>query len=230
VYADLTQDRYQIISEIMLDNDYINSFHTRIGYTNYAHQEIELNQVATRFSNKSREARVDIFHHPWLDWRGALTLHYKSSDFSAEGLEAFTPPSETETWAIALIEERHFGNFLVQLGARVEDTKIDSFLNHEKTHLDDHGHEHEHHDNMLEAYRYSSSPYSLSTGVVWEFMAGYNMAVSLTHAERAPAASELFSYGAHLGSGLFEAGALFGIDQDDHGHIVLGAQEKKIEL
>lgn len=230
VYADLTQTRYQLISELMLDNAVINSLHIRAGYTDYSHHEIELDQVATSFTNKSREARVDIYHHPWLDWRGALTLHFKSSDFSAEGLEAFTPPSKTETWALALIEERHFGDVLVQLGARVEDTRIDSFLNTTKVHLDDHGHGHTDDGELLSPYRYESNPYSLSAGMVWEFTQGYNFAVSMTHAERAPAASEIFSYGAHLGSGLFEAGALFGIESDDHGHIILEAQDRDITL
>lgn len=225
VHADLEQDRIQLISELTLDNDFISAVNTRLGYTDYTHHEIELDVIATTFANESYEARVDVFHHPLRDWRGALTLHYKRSDFFAVGDEAFTPPSLTETWALALIEERHFGPLLVQLGGRIEQVEIsaDSFAvdvgRYDYTLLSNYAVDHQ------------SRPFSVSAGAVWEFTPGYNLGISITHAERTPSASELLSYGAHIGSGLYETGALLGIHQEAGGgfHFELQRQDVKLE-
>jgi len=225
VHADMEQDRVQIISELKLDNDFISAVNTRLGYTDYQHHEIELDTIATTFANESYEARVDIFHHPIMDWRGALTLHYKHSDFFAVGDEAFTPPSLTKTWALALIEERHFGPVLVQLGARVEQVDISAarFV----VDVDRYDH------TLLSNYAvdHQSTPFSLSAGAVWDFTPGYNLAVSITHAERTPSASELLSYGAHIGSGLYEVGALLGLHRHTDGsfHFELQHQDVKLE-
>ena len=80
--------------------------------------------MGTTFENDTLEGRVDILHHEVNGWRGGLSVHYKNSDFSAQGEEAFTPPSETEMFALAVMEEKHFGDVLVQLGARVDRVTI----------------------------------------------------------------------------------------------------------
>lgn len=224
VHADLEQDRVQLISELDFDHALISGINTRIGYTDYRHDEIEADEISTTFTNKSIDARIDVFHQPLADWRGALTLHYKRSDFSATGLEAFTPPSLTDTWALALIEERHFGPLLVQLGARIEHTDIsaDNFTA-DLARLD---------DSLLSVYQvdHSSTPFSLSGGVVWDFTDGYNLGASFTHAQRTPSAAELFSYGAHIGSGLFEGGALLTATATGDGGFALDLQRSDIEL
>jgi iron complex outermembrane receptor protein len=58
--------------------------------------------------------------------------------------------------------------------------------------------------------------------VVWDFAEDYNAALSLTHAQRAPSASELFSYGPHIGTGSFEVGALFWLHESEHSHFHYG--------
>lgn len=205
VHAELEQDRIQFISELALDHAIISGINTRFGYTDYRHDEIEAEQIGTTFTNESYEGRVDIFHQPLAEWRGALTLHYKRSDFSATGMEAFTPPSLTETWALALIEEKHFGPVLLQLGARIEQTDItaDNFVANLARYD----------DSLLSVYSvdHSSNPFSVSGGIVWDFTQGYNLGVSFTHAQRTPSAAELLSYGPHIGSGLFESGALLDV-------------------
>ncbi|HWV15786.1 MAG TPA: TonB-dependent receptor [Cellvibrio sp.] len=202
VHAELEQDRLQMASELHFDQAVISGINTRVGYTDYAHDEMEFNKVATTFTNKNYEARLDILHHPLADWRGAATLHYKRSDFSALGAEAFTPPSITENWALALLEERHFGELLLQLGGRAEQVNISA--DHFIVDL-----EQRYQGELLSVYDvdYAANPLSLSAGGVWGFAPGYNLALSLTHSQRAPSAAELLSFGPHIGSGLFEVGA-----------------------
>lgn len=231
VYADLKQDRVQLLSELSLDHNWFSALNTRFGFTDYEHSEIENGEVGTTFNNESQEARLDLFHHPIADWRGALSFHYKHADFSAVGEEAFTPPSDTSALAIALMEERHFGDVLVQLGARIEQVKTSA----DKMQVDLNAHHHEegeHHDEYLSVFSIDneSTPFSASAGFVWDFTAGYNLAFSYTHAERAPSAAELFSFGPHIGSGLYEVGALLQVVEDEPGEFHFDLTRADIEL
>ena len=232
VYADLKQDRVQFLSELSLDHQWFSALNTRFGFTDYEHSEIENGEIGTTFNNESQEARLDMFHHPIADWRGALSFHYKHADFSAIGEEAFTPPSDTSTLAIALIEERHFGDVLVQLGARIEEVTVSA--DNMRVDLNEHQHEDEedHHEEELTVLSIEddSTPFSASAGWVCDFTPGYNIAVSYTHAERSPSAAELFSFGPHLGSGLYEVGALLQVVEDEPGEFHFALQENDIEV
>jgi iron complex outermembrane receptor protein len=238
VFADLTQNRFQLLSELSFNNIVIKSLNTKVGYTDYRHTEVELGLVGTTFDNESLEARVELLHQDFLDWRGGLSVHYKQSDFTAVGEEAFTPPSETSSLGLAWVEERHFGDFLVQLGARIERTEVTAAkvrlpeLELVEPAHDDHGEDvhaghdsHGHNDHSAhETQSYTRNftvehvftPISLSAGLVWDFTDGYNLGLSLSHSERAPSASELLSFGPHIGTGSYEVGALFSL-HDEHG-------------
>jgi len=120
VYADLEQDRYQLQSELSIDSKWLRAINTRAAYTDYTHIEFENGEAGTTFSNQTSELRLDLLHQEWQHWKGGVNVHYKRSEVSAEGEEAFTPPSTAETIAIALMEERHIGDVLLQFGARAE--------------------------------------------------------------------------------------------------------------
>ena len=223
VFADLEQTKYQLLGEYNFTNDFLQSVHFRAGYTDYEHAEVEGGLVGTTFSNETEELRVDLLHKPMAGWRGGISLHYKGSDVFAQGEEAFTPPSEMEMFAVALMEERHFGDFLVQLGARAESVTLDasSVLLPE---LDAHEHDDEHEHEGSEFVRQFAvdqefTPISLSAGVVYTINESYNVGVSLSRSERAPSASELLSFGPHIGTRTYEIGALF--DLSEEGEFVL---------
>ncbi|ACE84696.1 TonB-dependent receptor [Cellvibrio japonicus] len=231
VYADLKQDRVQLISELNLDDPLFSAMNLRLGFTNYEHSEIEAGTPVTTFTNETREARWELFHHPLAEWRGAISFHAKHSDFSALGEEAFTPPSSTNTLALALMEERHFGSLLVQLGARIEQVKIeaDNFT----ADLNRHDHaEGEHGEEYLSVFSvdHKSTPFSASAGVVWDFTPGYNLGISYSHAERTPSAAELLSFGPHLGSGMYEVGALLRVLEDESGDYYFDLARADLEL
>jgi len=232
VYADLKQDRLQFISELTLDHDFFSATKTRFGFTDYEHSEVENGVIGTTFQNETAEARWELFHHPIAEWRGALSLHYKHSNFEAIGEEAFTPPSKTDTLALGLMEERHFGDWLVQLGARVEQVTISA--NDIQLDLNEHDHadEHNHSGEFIRVFDFDheSTPFSASAGVVWDFTRGYNIGLSLTHAERTPSAAELLAFGPHLGSGLYEVGAILQlIEEEDHFHFDLARTDLELE-
>jgi iron complex outermembrane receptor protein len=232
ILGDMQQNRYQIASRLYLEDSIFTEFNGTLSFTNYTHAEIEDGEEGTRFSNDSLEGRFELLHQPIMGWRGGLSLHYKDSDFEAIGEEAFTPPSNTQSIGLGLIEEQHFGDWLIQLGARVERVEIDvpalQFADielhseHEEEHdeHDEEHHEEEHHDEHgdlsdLSGFSTASyTPFSLSAGAVWDFKPGYNFGVSYVAAERAPSTAELYAFGPHIGTSTYELGALFKVEED----------------
>jgi iron complex outermembrane receptor protein len=246
VFADLKQTRVQLLSEFDLQNSFINQIKLRAGLTDYEHAEIEEGQAGTVFENRTQEFRIDALHQPFQEWRGGLSLHYKHSESSAVGEEAFTPPSDTSMLALALMEERHFGDVLLQLGGRIERVTLEANevllssieLHAEGEHEDEHEGDHDEHDDDHDdehggesfAFNENYTPISLSAGAVWSFAPEYNVGISVSHSERAPSAAELFSFGPHIGTGTYEVGALFELhEEDDETHIELSNMTIELE-
>lgn len=208
VFADLSQNRFQMLAEWDVDDAIFKQVASKFSYTDYQHKEIEHDVVGTVFKSNMLEARIDAFHQEYQGWKGAWTFHYKNTDFEAQGEEAFTPPSETESIAFAWLEEKHIDNVLFQLGARIEHISLnitDSLFNEEVA--------------GLAEEKYSFTPVSASIGLVWDYQSGYNLGMSAAVSQRAPSAAELFSFGPHIGTSTYEIGALYQAEyHDDHGH------------
>lgn len=243
VYADLTQTKWQLLGEYTVDSSLLQSVHFKAGTTDYTHSEIEGDAIGTEFSNQTDEVRVALLHQPIAHWHGGVSLHYKASEVFAQGEEAFTPPSDMDMFALAVMEERHFGDFLVQLGARVErvslaagNVLLPELDAHEHGEEDDHAHDdHDEHDHEESSYTRQFSvdqtftPVSFSAGAVYTLSNNYNVGLSLSHSQRAPSASELLSFGAHIGTGTYEVGALFELDPEEEGHFVLASSDIDLE-
>ncbi|MDO3386895.1 TonB-dependent receptor [Gilvimarinus sp. SDUM040013] len=220
VQAELEQDRVQLVSEYSFDDSPLSEARFRYGYTDYQHQEVEGDAIGTIFATELHEARLDLFHQPLAEWRGAVSLHGKREESWARGEEAFTPPATTESIAAAVMEERHFGDWLVQLGGRLELIQIDAT----DVLLDSEG------ERGVYRTEHEFTPYSLSAGTVWDFAEGYNLGLSVSHSQRSPSAAEALSFGPHIGAGTFEVGALFDIASNEHGDWVVNFSEQPLEL
>lgn len=239
VYADLVQNRVQVLSELHFDNSIIRAVNTRLAYTDYQHDEIEAGEVGTSFRNISQEVRLELLHRAWNHWLGGISLHFKNSHYQAIGEEAFTPPSETSMLALGWMEEKHFGPVLLQLGARIERVKIraDQVLlpvlevhSHDDEHADEDEHDEDHHHtDQVFGVEQTFTPYSLSAGLVWDFTPGYNLGVSVSRSERAPSAAELLSFGSHISTASYEVGALFEYDAD-HGAFEVSSRPIQLEV
>lgn len=227
VYADLSQTRVQVLGEVNLKHDWIKQIKLASGFTDYEHQEIEAGVTGTLFENQTQELKIDIIHNLISGWNGGISLHIKNSDVAAKGEEAFTPPNETQTFALAFMEEKHFGDVLLQFGARVEHVSLNAdnvllpnLAAHEHDEANDHDHGHEHEEtNVTRVFTVEQdfTPVSLSAGLVWDFAKEYNLGLSLSRSQRAPSASELLSFGPHIGTGTYEVGALFSLTDDGIG-------------
>lgn len=210
VYAHLEQDRWQGLVSYAFHDNWIESINLRLGYTDYTHSEIEDGAIGTTFSNETTEARFNV-EHQLGQWHGMIGYHYSESDYDAIGEEAFTPASITTTHALYLLEERTFGDVTVELGARLEDYEIKSDVD---------THQHSHDDEPASAdetvnYTQSFTNLSASAGAIWEYMPSHNLAVSLSHSERAPLSAELLSNGVHIATGTYELGLGYHIEGNE---------------
>lgn len=237
VMGDMEQDRIQLISEFNVNSQWLSAINTRYGYTDYTHSEIENGAVGTTFTNETHQFKTDLLLQEFNEWHGAVSFDYKTTEFSAVGAEAFTPPSDSDAFAVAFLQEKHFGDVLVQLGARVESVKLEAdelfFEEHHEEEHEEEGHaeehEEEHHDEVM-SYSETFNPVSISAGLVWDFAEGQNVGISLSRAERAPTAAEVFSNGPHIGTNSFEVGALFELHQEgDEAHFDVSNKELELE-
>ncbi|MBU3023468.1 TonB-dependent receptor [Aestuariibacter sp. A3R04] len=245
VYADLSQTKVQILGEYSFNHTLLQRVQFKAGHTSYEHAEIEQDVTGTLFENDTDELRVSLMHQPLAGWNGGVSLHYKTSDVAAVGEEAFTPPSTADMFAIGIMEEQRFGNVLVQLGARVERVTLDAANtllpaiaahDHDEEDDDDHDHDHDHDDEhsdettVTRVFDVSQefTPVSFSAGVVWDFTEGYNVGLSVSRAQRAPSASELLSFGPHIGTRTYEVGALFALTGDEES--ALGLSQQAVDL
>ncbi len=205
VFADLSQDRVQFVANWTNLGGFFTDLHWHNAYTDYQHSEIEDGAPGTTFKNDTLESRFWGEHKEINGWRGVLGLHYTDSDFAAEGDEAFTPSTQTDTLALFLVEERKIDNTLWQLGARVERTSHDP-------------------DEQFFSENPSATPdatdftaVSLSAGLVHQLSQYNSIAVNISHSERAPSAAEIYSNGLHIATSTFEIGAGYTIVPEEGG-------------
>ncbi|MFT5676244.1 MAG: iron complex outermembrane receptor protein [Paraglaciecola sp.] len=204
VFAQMKQDRFQSVLDWKNLSGWFTEAHWHNAYTDYQHSEIEDGEVGTTFENDSFESRLWAKHVPVNGWLGVVGLHYKNSDFSAVGEEAFTPSTESTSSALFVLEEKTVGDFLWQLGARLEHVSHNPdntfFTNSEV-------------DANFDDVSYTAN--SLSAGFVYQLNYGQSFAVNFAHSERAPSSAEIFSNGIHISTSTYEVGAGFDLVIDD---------------
>lgn len=203
VFVDLRSERFDLRGELRNPLPGIERVRLRGGFTDYRHDEIETGghghehdhdhggedhehegHGGTTFLNRGHDVRLEIEHAPLFGLRGVIGVQNSRSRFRTEGPEAFLPESVTRSTGLFLLESLEAGSVRLELGARQEWQAIRT----------EDGREAEH------------SPFSISWAGIWRFRPGYSAAVSLSRAQRAPAAQELFARGIHLATNTFEIG------------------------
>jgi iron complex outermembrane receptor protein len=151
----------------------------------YEHVELEGAQIGTRFLNDSTEARLEAVQNELFGWNGAVGLQYAERDFEAIGDEAFVPATNSLDNGIFIMQERSFGAFKAELGARHDRVNVEM-------------------TNGLSERRFYANSGSL--GLRWNASDVWHLSLNLDSAERAPTAEELFSEGAHIATTTYEIG------------------------
>lgn len=183
-FVKLRSERFDIRSEYSDPLPGFEKVRFRMAFTDYEHDEIEEDEVATTFRNKAHDIRFELTHKPLGGFRGVFGIQHSESDFSALGEEAFLPESETRNTALFLMETFEAGPVRFELAARQESQKIETTLGRETSHR----------------------PFSMSGAAVWDIGGNYSVALSLARSQRAPNVQELYARGVHLATNTYEIG------------------------
>ncbi len=195
VRLDLRQRRWDVHGELFDLTPLIHTARLQLGVADYRHDELEGDEIGTRFTNRAYEGRLEFLHNKIGAFEGAVGAQVSRSDFTADGEEAFVPPTITNNLAIFLYEEIARERVTWQLGARVERQEVKP-------------------DAGTGLAARSHTGASLSGGAVWKLDDTWSLAVSLNRSERAPNAQELYADGPHAGTGSYEIGdATLGLER-----------------
>lgn len=219
VRLDITKRRGEVRGSLVDPFPFFRTLNARFTYTDYKHLEIDGNEVGSTFKTNGVDSRLELVHQPSGRFEGSVGLQVFYKHLEVLGDEAFLQPTDTYQPAGFFFEEvRLFGDepqppaparpgpkdggkgalaggnldafrpsLRFQFGGRVEFNRvtIDS------------------RDPELTAIQPGDSdardfvPLSVSGGLVYEFARDTNVALTLSYAERAPTAEELYARGPH---------------------------------
>ncbi|TPE65221.1 TonB-dependent receptor, partial [Sandaracinobacter neustonicus] len=158
----------------------------RFGWADYQHNEIEsTGEVGTSFFSNALEGRAELVQAKRGGWRGASGVQFMSRRFEAVGEEATIPLNQTDRVGVFTAQEFDLGALNLEAGARVE------------------------HSDVRAASLGVSRGFNALSGSVGgsvPLAEGLRFSVSMAYTERAPAAEELFTNGAHAATRSFEIG------------------------
>lgn len=185
-YIDMTQTRLD--SQLVLQHPLssLETLRVRAGGSAYRHTEFEdAVTPGTRFRDNEQQLRVDAVHLPYAGFRGAFGMQLAHRDFQALGEEAYVPPTQSLQGALFVVESRDTRIGRIEAGARVEDKRYRV-------------------DGALANRRFT--PFSAALGLTTQAGPGRQVKLTLSHAERAPAAEELYAMGPHGATATWERG------------------------
>ncbi|MGS2724653.1 TonB-dependent receptor [Porticoccus sp. GXU_MW_L64] len=186
IRIDLEQTRYSLKAGVNNPWSSVEELSFSFAYNDYQHIELEGEETGTVFDNEGFEGRLELVHKPWGDWKGAVGLQFKQTDFAAVGDEAFVAPADISNYGLFWLEDLQRDDWHFELGLRAERQEIDS-------------------DTGVTA---SHTTTTASAASQWLFTDNQHLSFSLTRAERGPSVEELFSSDEvpHLATGVFESG------------------------
>ena len=185
VSIDLEQRRVDVDGELRFDRGVLDRLRVRFGVADYEHVELEGDEIGTRFLNDEWEARAELRHRPVGPLEGAIGFQFGRRDFEAIGEEAFTPPSESDLFAVFVYEEASSGPVRFQIGTRIESRTSRNVTSGEELDFDG---------------------VSFSGGVNVQPSDPVSIALSVSRSVKLPTPEELFSNGPHVATRSFELG------------------------
>lgn len=184
-WVNLKSERYEVRTEWADPFAGFSKIRAHASYTDYKHDEIEENSIATTFKSKGYDARVELVHHAVAGWEGVVGTQYNQQKLDITGEEALFSPADTKKWSLFALEHKQVGDFHFELGARADQQRI----NIDSTQKNN-----------------DARAFSGSAAVNWEFAPDYKLSLVGSHQQRLPLAQELYADGAHLATNTYERG------------------------
>ncbi|QBE66079.1 TonB-dependent receptor domain-containing protein [Pseudoduganella lutea] len=185
-YVKLDSERWDVRGEYRDPLAGFSKVRLRASFTDYRHDEIEGNEIATTFTSKAHDARLELEHKPVAGWRGVVGLQTTRRDFAALGEEAYVPATLTKKHAAFVTEEYRLDDWRFEAGLRHEWQDIDVAAQPERG--------------------TSARGTSLALGAVWKFAPRYSLRAAISRSHRLPGAEELYADGIHLATSTWEIG------------------------
>ncbi|MFT7245512.1 MAG: iron complex outermembrane receptor protein [Candidatus Azotimanducaceae bacterium] len=125
----LEQERYDLKADYHFDQSFISDVRFHLGYTDYEHSELEIEdgvtELGTRFLNKGFDSRISLTTRERGQWQGVWGLQVNATEFSATGEEAFIPKTDIQNTALFAVERWTSDRYTLELGGRVERAELD---------------------------------------------------------------------------------------------------------
>ncbi|UUS61309.1 MULTISPECIES: zinc piracy TonB-dependent receptor ZnuD [unclassified Acinetobacter] len=207
-WVDLKSERYDFRTELANPFAGFQKIRAHASYTDYQHDEIEGDTAATTFKSKGYDGRLELVHNPIADWEGVIGAQYNQQKLNISGEESLMNPNKTQKWSVFGLEHKQFGDFHVELGARVDQQKIQ--IDSAQKDYDDYG-------------------ISYSGAVNWAFAPNYKLSWVGSHQERLPLAQELYADGKHFATNTYERGNE-NLDVEKSNNLELGFHYEKDQL
>ncbi|MGH8053490.1 MAG: TonB-dependent receptor [Stenotrophomonas sp.] len=185
VRIDMVQNRFDMKAGIYNPVSFLKNINLRAGYTDYEHTELEGGTPSTRFTNRGIETRLEAVQQQIGGWDGAFGLQVSNGDFGAKGEEAFVPDTGTRSAGLFVLQEKKFGPFKLELGARHEQIKLDPTGDYQRRKFD---------------------ATNLSAAGIWTLNDAVDLRFGIDSSERAPTNEELYAAGAHIATRSLEIG------------------------
>ena len=197
VYIDLERQQWDAELQLVDPIDLFEVVRVRLGYTDYAHAEIEDGVAETEFNREAWELRAEGGHGVFGVFdQGVIGLQVNHSDYAPSS--EFMEPSTTQSQAFFLNEHIHADVMHYEFGARLERQTIDT---------DGDGSD------------YQDWATSLAASAIWDIDAANTLALSVNRSQRHPNETELYANGPHhataqysLGRDDLEMETAYGID------------------
>lgn len=187
VSIDLEQVRIDLKGEYSFDGP-IEGVRLRLAKNDYEHTEFEGAEVGTVFGTDGTDARLELRHETIGIMEGAFGYQYKRIDFTAEGDEAYVPPSDTRRNSLFVFEELSFADsFTVHGSLRFETQTIEGPA-------------------LIQDY--DDSAMSASLGAIWGMTDALTLSLHYSKSERHPNATELYADGTHVAVQRYERGSV----------------------
>ena len=210
-WIDLKSERYDVRTEWYTPFAGIEKLRAHASFTDYAHDELEGQEVFSNFKSKGYDGRVEFVHVPVAGWEGVFGAQFSQQnidltatehahdhgDDDATGHEhaghdhdehnhsVLMPNTKTQKWSVFALEHKQVGDVHLELGARADHQAIKV----ESAQKD-----------------VSDSAFSASAAANWEFAPQYKLSLVASHQQRLASAQELYAQGKHYASKTIEHG------------------------
>ena len=208
----MRSNRYALEGELRELGPFLQSVKAQYSLTDYAHTEFEGSEVGTRFKTRGQDLRLEARHARIGKLDGVVGLQFDSSDFSANGDEAYAPNSRTRSSAAFVHEELGTSWGKLSAGARLESVRVESLG------IDGNA--------AFTPGSRNFNPASYALGALWNVAPEWQLTSNVSLNERAPRHYELYANGEHVATNSEEIGNP-NLDKERSANVDIGAAWKR---